>query len=178
MRRIVGRLSTALSMPVPRRFLRRCCTCDRFADGPDAASFASFDSCTWKALSTRSASVRSKLFFAAIARRPHVAACSPDLRAFNSATNRSPENPSPEELRAAHRRADKRIQLELGAALELVELGDVATIEYLEKQAAIRDRLDAIIARLYKKLAFVRAIKSMPPPSLPAPAPLLLENAA
>jgi len=66
----------------------------------------------------------------------------------------------------------------LGAALELVELGDVATIEYLEKQAAIRDRLDAIIARLYKKLAFVRAIKSMPPPSLPAPAPLLLENAA
>jgi len=87
------------------------------------------------------------------------------------------DNPSPEELTAAHRRADKRIQLELGAALELAELGDVATLEYLEKQTAVRDRLDAMITRLYKKLAYVRAIKSMAPPSLPAPSAPLLENA-
>ena len=89
-----------------------------------------------------------------------------------------PDNPSPEELRAAHRRADKRIQTELGGALELVELGDVMTVEYLEKRLAVLDRLDETIARLYKKLAYVRAIKSMAPPSLPAPAPPLLENAA
>jgi hypothetical protein len=56
-----------------------------------------------------------------------------------------------------------------------VDLGDVATLEYLEKQLAIRDRLDAMIARLYKKLAYVRAIKSMSPPSLPVPSPPLLE---
>jgi hypothetical protein len=89
-----------------------------------------------------------------------------------------PENPTPEELQAAHQRADKRIRAELGAALELVELGDVATLGHLEKRLAILDRLDAMIARLYKKLGYVRAIKSMAPPSLPAPSPLLLENAA
>ena len=89
-----------------------------------------------------------------------------------------PENPTPEELRAAHRRANKRIQAELGAALELLEIGDVATLGHLEKRLAILDRLEAMIARLYKKLAYVRAIKSMAPPSLPAPSPPLLENAA
>ena len=89
-----------------------------------------------------------------------------------------PENPSPEELRSAQRRADKKIQIELGAALELVELGEVATLERLEKQVGIRDRLDVMTARLYKKLAYVRAIKTMAPPSLPVPSPLLLENTA
>jgi hypothetical protein len=88
-----------------------------------------------------------------------------------------PENPTPQQLRAARRRADKRIQIELGAALELVGLGDVATFDYLDKRLAVEDRLDAMIARLYKKLAYVRAIKSMSPPSLPAPSPPLLENA-
>jgi hypothetical protein len=92
----------------------------------------------------------------------------PSLPEFNFVPH--PENPSLEELKAAQQRADKRIQLELGPALELVELGDIATLEYLEKQTAIRDRLDAMIARLYKKLAYVRAIKSMSPPSLPPPA--------
>jgi hypothetical protein len=89
-----------------------------------------------------------------------------------------PGNPTPEELKAAHRRADKRIRAELGAALELVQLGEVATLGHLEKRLAIEDRLDAMIVRLYKKLAHVRAIKSMAPPSLPAPSPRLLENAA
>jgi hypothetical protein len=56
---------------------------------------------------------------------------------------------------------------ELGAALELVELGDVATLGHL-----------AMIARLYKKLAYVRAIKSMAPAALPAPSQPLLEKAA
>ena len=88
-----------------------------------------------------------------------------------------PENPTPEQLRAAHRQADKRIRDELGAAFELVELGDVATLGHLEERLAVLDRLDAMIARLYKKLAYVRAIKSMAPPSLPAPSPPLLENA-
>jgi hypothetical protein len=77
----------------------------------------------------------------------------------------NPENPTPEELRAAHRRADKRIRAELGAAIELVELGDVATLGHSEERLAILDRLDAMIARVYKKLAYVRAIKSMAPPA-------------
>lgn len=89
-----------------------------------------------------------------------------------------PENPSPEVIEAARKRADKRVRAELGAALELVEIGDVATLDYLEKRLAILDRLDAMIARAYTKLARVRAIKSMAPPSLPAPSPPLLKNAA
>lgn len=88
------------------------------------------------------------------------------------------ENPTPEQLRAAHRQADKRIRAELGTALELVELGDVATLGHLEKRLAILDRLEAMIARLYKKLAYVRAIKSMAPAALPAPSRPLLEKAA
>jgi hypothetical protein len=88
------------------------------------------------------------------------------------------ERPSSEEVDAGRKRADKQARAELGAAIELAELGDVATLEYLEKQLAIRDRLDAMIARTYKKLAYVRAIKSMSPPSLPAPSPPLLERPA
>jgi hypothetical protein len=67
----------------------------------------------------------------------------------------------------------------LGAAIELVELDEVATLEYLEKRLAILDRLDQMIARVYKKLAFVRAIKSIQPaPALPAPSQPLLSRAA
>ena len=91
---------------------------------------------------------------------------------------RHPESPSPEVIEAARKRADKQVRTELGAALELVELGDVVTIEYLEKRLAILDRLDAMIARLYKRLAYVRAIKSMAPAALPVPSQRLLEKAA
>jgi len=89
-----------------------------------------------------------------------------------------PDNPSSEELEAARRRADKRIRTELGAAIELVEIGDVATLDYLEKRLSVLDRLDAMITRAYKKLAYVRAIKSMSPPALPAPSQPLLEKVA
>jgi hypothetical protein len=89
-----------------------------------------------------------------------------------------PESPSPEVIEAARKRADKQVRTELGAALELVEIGDVATLDHLEKRLAILDRLDAMIARAYTKLARVRAIKSMAPPSLTAPSPPLLKNAA
>ena len=75
----------------------------------------------------------------------------PEVRYLNLpvlAWEPDPENPTPDELKAAHRRADKKIQIELGGALELVELGDVATLGHLEKRLAIEDRLDAMIARL------------------------------
>jgi hypothetical protein len=35
----------------------------------------------------------------------------------------------------------------LRSAIELVEIGDVATIEYLEKELAFAERLDAMIVR-------------------------------
>jgi hypothetical protein len=85
---------------------------------------------------------------------------------------------SPEELEALRRRADREIRSQLGAAIELVELGEIVTYESFEKELALLDRLYAMITRAYKKLSYVRAIKSMAPPSLPVPSSTLLENAA
>jgi hypothetical protein len=48
----------------------------------------------------------------------------------------------------------------------------------LEKELAIREKLEVMLTRLYKKLAYVRAIKSMAPAALPAPSQPLLEKAA
>jgi hypothetical protein len=85
-----------------------------------------------------------------------------------------PDNPSPEEIEAARKRAHKRARNELEAAIELVELGDVVTAEHLEKGLAIRDRLDGMITRAYKKLLYVRGIKSMSSSSgAVSPQPLL-----
>jgi hypothetical protein len=72
-----------------------------------------------------------------------------------------PENPSPEKIEAARKRAHSRARNELEAAIELVELGDVVTFEYLEKRLAILERLDEVIARAYKKLLYVRGVKSV-----------------
>jgi hypothetical protein len=56
---------------------------------------------------------------------------------------------------------EKEARTKLGPALKLVEIGDVATIEYLEKELAIRERLHGMIARLEKRLLFLRGIKSI-----------------
>jgi len=72
-----------------------------------------------------------------------------------------PENPSPQEIEAARKRAHERARNELEAAIELVELGNVVTFDHLEKGLAIRERLDGMITRDYKKLLYVRGIKSM-----------------
>ncbi len=73
-----------------------------------------------------------------------------------------PETRSPEELRTLRKIADEEARTELGAAgIELVELGDVATIKYLEKELSIIERVDAMIDRCYKSLLYVRGIKSM-----------------
>jgi hypothetical protein len=87
------------------------------------------------------------------------------------------ETRSPEELEALRKRAEKEIQIELGSAIDLVELGEIVTYEFLEKELAIRERLDVMITRAYKKLAYVRAIKSMAPRAIPAaPSVPLLES--
>jgi hypothetical protein len=88
------------------------------------------------------------------------------------------ETRSPEELEAMRKRAEKEIRTELGSAIELVEIGEVVTYEFLEKELAIRERLDVMITRTYKKLAYVRAIKSISPSVAAAPAQLQLEKAA
>lgn len=57
--------------------------------------------------------------------------------------------------------AEEEIKTELGAASDLVEIGDVATTNYLLKELAIVDRLDGMIDRCLKRLLFVRGLKSI-----------------
>jgi hypothetical protein len=72
-----------------------------------------------------------------------------------------PEARSPEELEALRKSVAKEARTKLGQAMKLVNIGDVATIEYLEKELGIRERLHGVIARLEKRLLFVRGIKSI-----------------
>jgi hypothetical protein len=88
------------------------------------------------------------------------------------------ETRSPEELDALRKQADKQAERELGAAVELVEVGDVVTIDYLEKEIPIVDRLDNMIDRCLKRLLFVRGLKSLSAPSSAAPSPSRLPRAA
>jgi hypothetical protein len=81
-----------------------------------------------------------------------------------------PETRSPEELAALRQSAGEQARAELGAAIALVEIGEVATIEYLEKELAIFERLNGMIARAFKSLLYVRGIKSMSGPG-PAGSP-------
>jgi hypothetical protein len=89
-----------------------------------------------------------------------------------------PEPPSPEELAARRKAAEEQTKAELGAAIELVELGDVVTYEFLQKQLAMLERLDAMIARAYKRLLYVRGLKSMSLSAATPPSQLLLGKAA
>jgi len=85
-----------------------------------------------------------------------------------------PESRSPEELEALRKSVEKEARTELGPAIELVEIGDVATIEYLEKELGIRERLHGMIARLEKRLLYLRGIKSISSSSATSsPQPLL-----
>jgi hypothetical protein len=73
-----------------------------------------------------------------------------------------PEPLSPEEQAARRKAADHQVRTELGGAMELVKIGEIATIEYLEKELAILERLNGMIARAFKSLLYVRGIKSLP----------------
>ena len=79
-----------------------------------------------------------------------------------------PESWSAEELGALRKTADEQARTELGAAIQLVEMGDEATIEHLEKELAIRERLDGMITRAFKNLLYVRGIKSMSSSAAPS----------
>jgi hypothetical protein len=88
------------------------------------------------------------------------------------------EPPSPEELAARRKAADEQAKAELGDAIKLVELGDVVTYEFLEKQLAIMERLEVMIARVYKKLLYVRGVKLMSFSTAAAPSQPRLGKAA
>jgi len=88
------------------------------------------------------------------------------------------ETRSAEELDALRKRANEQAQIELGSAIALVEIGEVATFEYMEKELTMMERLDAAIARDQKSLLYVRGIKSMSSSATSAPSQLRLGKAA
>jgi hypothetical protein len=89
-----------------------------------------------------------------------------------------PEPPSPEERAARRKAADKQARTELGAAMELVEIGEVATFEYLEKELVFRERLDAMIARAIKSYLYLKGVCSMSLTPAAAPSQPLVSKAA
>jgi hypothetical protein len=95
----------------------------------------------------------------------------PRLVGFEEA---EPDPRSPEELEALRKSVVKEARTELGPAIELAEIGDVATVEHLEKELGIRERLHGMIARLEKRLLYLRGIKSISSSSATSsPQPLL-----
>jgi len=95
--------------------------------------------------------------------------CLPPLLPLFQSDDPVPEAPTPKQQAARRKRADKQARTELGAAFELVQIGEVATLGHLEKRLAILERLDGMITRAYKKLLYVRGIKSMSISAPPAP---------
>jgi hypothetical protein len=75
----------------------------------------------------------------------------------------------PVAIKAARRSAEDAARKELGDAYDLIELGEMATIDCLLKDLDIQDRLDAMIDKCLKRLLFVRGLKSISvaPPSAP-----------
>jgi len=69
----------------------------------------------------------------------------------------------PAKVKAAKKNADEQAQEELGVFYELASLGDVATIDYLQNELALIDRLDGMIDRCIKRLLLVRGLKSISP---------------
>ncbi len=82
---------------------------------------------------------------------------------------RKKETRSQEELDALRRQADKDVQAELGTALGLVEIGDVATPEHLLHELAIIERLNDMLDCCLKRLLHVRGVKSLSPGSSARP---------
>ena len=73
------------------------------------------------------------------------------------------------------RAAEATARDELGADYELIEIGEIATLDYSVKELAVEDRLNAMIDRSLKRLLFVRGFKSLTPP-VPVAPPLALNN--
>jgi hypothetical protein len=69
----------------------------------------------------------------------------------------------PEDVKAAEKAADEKAQKELGRFYELAKLDEVATIDYLQTELTLIDRLDAMIDRCIKRLLLVRGLKSISP---------------
>jgi hypothetical protein len=74
-------------------------------------------------------------------------------------------------LEETERAAEADAQKELGDTYELIEIGAIATLDYLNKELAVEDRLDAMIDRCLKRLLLLSGLKSLAPAPQLAPPP-------
>ena len=63
-----------------------------------------------------------------------------------------------EELSAA---AEDRVRGEFGAAYALVEIGEAASFDALERDLALEERIDSMIERCLKRLLYLHGLKSV-----------------
>ena len=82
--------------------------------------------------------------------------------------------PDLEEIQAAQCAAivkdeEDEARLELGDLYELVAVGEVATVPYLEHELSLRERLGEMITKCIKQLMLVKGLKSISPVSDPEP---------
>jgi hypothetical protein len=68
---------------------------------------------------------------------------------------------TPEQMQELDRKATERAKAELGAWLELVEIGEIATIEYLLEELDIIEPINGMIDRCIKRLLMIRGAKSL-----------------
>jgi hypothetical protein len=66
-----------------------------------------------------------------------------------------------EQILEARKAAEKTAREELSDHWELIEIGQIATTDYLLKELAVVDRLDGLIDKCVKQLLMVRGVKSM-----------------
>jgi hypothetical protein len=69
--------------------------------------------------------------------------------------------PDPVEVEAATKAAEERAQQELGEDYKLIETCDLATSAQLLENLEVEERLDARIDKLFKRLAMLKAFKSL-----------------
>jgi hypothetical protein len=70
-------------------------------------------------------------------------------------------NDTSAEVEAATEAAEARSRKELGDNYKFVEMGDLATLDQLLADLDVEERLDARIDKLFKRLAMLKAFKSL-----------------
>jgi hypothetical protein len=72
------------------------------------------------------------------------------------------EPPDPAVVEAADKAAVAQAQEELGDRYLFVEMGSTITLEQMFKDFEVEERIDAMIEKLFKRLLFVKGLKSLP----------------
>jgi hypothetical protein len=99
-----------------------------------------------------------------------------DLELRLSRPRKYPVMNLPVEIGPRYEAANQQAREELGDDWELIEMGNLATVEYLLQELSVADRLDGMIDRALKRLLFVRGIKSYGAGSSAGPNPPSIEG--